>query len=125
MAASGVIPQVRTTNLDESIDFYVAKLGFELAFKYDDFYAGIKVGEQSFHLKLVDTEDPSIPFVSEGGHLHLYFTTSDVDADARKLKRNGVVFRQEVADTPWGMREFLVVDNQGHVLCFGQGLSET
>ena len=125
MAASGVIPQVRTTNLDESIDFYVAKLGFELAFKYDDFYAGIKVGEQSFHLKLVDTQDPSIPFVSEGGHLHLYFTTSDVDADARKLKRNGVVFRQDVADTAWGMREFLVIDNQGHVLCFGQGLSET
>jgi catechol 2,3-dioxygenase-like lactoylglutathione lyase family enzyme len=124
MAASGVIPQVRTTNLDESIDFYVAKLGFELAFKYDDFYAGIKVGEQSFHLKLVDTQDPSIPFVSEGGHLHLYFTTSDVDADARKLKRNGVVFRQDVADTAWGMREFLVIDNQGHVLCFGQGISE-
>ena len=120
MTVSGVIPQIRTTNLDESIDFYVSKLGFELAFKYADFYAGINVGDQSIHLKLVDTKDPSIPFVSEEGHLHLYFTTDDVDDDARRLKRNGVVFRQEVADTAWGMRECEVVDNQGHVLCFGQ-----
>ena len=120
MAVSGVIPQIRTTNLDESVDFYVSKLGFELAFKYEDFYAGIKVGEQSIHLKLVDSKDPSIPFVSDGDHLHLYFTTDDVDTEARKLERNGVVFRRNVADTPWGMREFSIVDNQGHVLCFGQ-----
>jgi catechol 2,3-dioxygenase-like lactoylglutathione lyase family enzyme len=124
MTVSGVIPQIRTTNLDESIDFYVSKLGFELGFKYNDFYAGIKVGDQSIHVKLVDTEDPSIPFVSDEGHLHLYFTTDEVDADAKRLKRNGVVFRQEVTDTPWGMREFSVVDNQGHVLCFGQGSAD-
>jgi len=124
MAVSGVIPQIRTTNLNESIDFYVAKLGFELAFKYEDFYAGVTVGGQSIHFKLVDDEDPSIAFVSDGGHLHLYFTTDDVDAQAQKLKRNGVEFRQDVTDTPWGMREFLVVDNQGHVLCFGQGTEE-
>ena len=120
MTVSGVIPQIRTTNLAESIDFYVSKLGFALGFKYADFYAGIRVGDQSFHLKLVDTADPSIGFVSDGDHLHLYFTTDDVEAEAQKLRRNGVVFRREVADTPWGTREFWVVDNQGHVLCFGQ-----
>ena len=120
MTVSGVIPQIRTTRLDESIDFYVSKLGFELEFKYSDFYAGIKAGDQSFHLKLIDTADPSIAFVSDGGHLHLYFTTDDVDAQATRLERNGVVFRQQVTDTAWGTREFLVVDNQGHVLCFGQ-----
>jgi catechol 2,3-dioxygenase-like lactoylglutathione lyase family enzyme len=124
MTVSGVIPQIRTTNLDESIEFYVSKLGFELAFKYDDFYAGINTGGQLFHLKLVDTEDPSIVFVSDGDHLHLYFTTDDVDAEARKLKRNGVALRRDVADTSWGTREFSVVDNQGHVLCFGQGNEE-
>lgn len=125
MTVSGVIPQIRTTNLDESIDFYVSKLGFELAFRYSDFYAGIRVGDQLLHLKRVDSADPSIAFVSDGGHLHLYFTTDDVDAQAQKLKRNGVVLREEVADTPWGTREFWVVDNQGHVLCFGQAGDDT
>ena len=121
MTVSGVIPQIRTTNLDESIDFYVSKLGLELAFKYNDFYAGIKVGDGAFHLKLVDDADPSVAFVADGDHFHLYFTTDDVDAEAHKLKSKGVVFRAEVADTAWGTREFYVVDNQGHVLCFAQG----
>jgi catechol 2,3-dioxygenase-like lactoylglutathione lyase family enzyme len=121
MTVSGVTPQIRTTNLDESIDFYVSKLGLELGFKYSDFYAGIKAGDQFIHLKLVDDVDPSVPFVADGDHFHLYFTTDDVDAEARKLKSKGVVFRTEVADTAWGTREFFVVDNQGHVLCYGQG----
>lgn len=120
MAVSGVIPQLRTTSLDESIDFYVGKLGLELAFRYEDFYAGIKAGEQVFHLKLVDDLDPSVAFVADGGHFHLYFTTNDVDAEARELKARGVVFRTEVADTAWATREFFVADNQGHVVCYGQ-----
>jgi catechol 2,3-dioxygenase-like lactoylglutathione lyase family enzyme len=120
MAVSGVVPQIRTTNLDGSIQFYVSKLGFELAFKYEDFYAGIKVGDAFIHLKLVDDVDPSVAFVADGDHFHLYFTTDDVDAEARKLKWKGVVFRAEVADMPWGTREFYVVDDQGHVLCYAQ-----
>jgi uncharacterized glyoxalase superfamily protein PhnB len=51
----------------------------------------------------------------------LYFTTDEVDTLAERLRRRGVVFRADVADTPWGTREFSVVDDQGHVLCFGQG----
>jgi catechol 2,3-dioxygenase-like lactoylglutathione lyase family enzyme len=120
MTVTGVIPQLRTTSLEESIEFYVSKLGFALEFRYSDFYAGIKVGTQFLHLKLVDSTDPSIAFVSEEGHLHLYFPTDAVDAEARRLRRNGVVLREDVADTPWGTREFSVLDNQGHVLYFGQ-----
>ncbi len=123
MTVSGVIPQLRTTNLDDSIDFYVSKLGFALEFRYSDFYAGIKVGAHSFHLKLIDSTDPSIAFVSEEGHLHLYFPTDDVDAEAERLRRNGVVLRGDVADTEWGTREFWIQDNQGHVLYFGQRLA--
>jgi catechol 2,3-dioxygenase-like lactoylglutathione lyase family enzyme len=123
MTVLGVVPQLRTTSLDESIDFYVSKLGFVLEFRYSDFYAGIKVGTQSFHLKLVDSQDPGIPFVSEEGHLHLYFPIDDADAEAQRLRRNGVMLREGVDDTQWGTREFWVHDNQGHVLCFGQRLA--
>ena len=72
MSVSGVISQIRTTDLDESIAFYTGKIGLELEFRFEDFYAGIRAGDQSFHLKLVDEKDPSIDFVSEGDHLHLY-----------------------------------------------------
>ncbi len=121
MNVTGVIPQLRTTDLPRSIDFYVARLGFTLAFTHEDFYAGIRVGTSVFHLKLVDTVDPSIAFVAGGDHLHLYFQTTDVEADAQRLRAHGVLFRHEIADTPWGTREFSIVDPDGHVLYFGQG----
>ena len=120
MPVTGMIPQLRTTNLQESIDFYVQQLGFTLAFTYDDFYAGITVGGQVLHLKLVDDVDPSIAYVAAEDHLHLYFTTTDVDAEAERLRIAGVTFRADVGDTPWATREFAIVDTQGHVLYFGQ-----
>ena len=44
MAVSGVIPQLRTTNLDESIDFYVGKLGLELAWGTREFFVADNQG---------------------------------------------------------------------------------
>jgi len=125
VAVTGLIPQLRTIDLAGSIDFYVAQLGFELAFRYSDFYAGVTLGTQQVHLKLVDKPDPSIAFVSEEGHLHLYFTTDDVESEAARLKQKGVSFHRDLADTPWGTREFAVFDDQGHVLYFGQPTSAT
>ena len=73
MRISSVIAQLRTTNLKESIRFYTQEIGLELEFEHEDFYAGIRAGNQVFHLKLVDGKDPSIKFVDEGEHFHRYF----------------------------------------------------
>jgi catechol 2,3-dioxygenase-like lactoylglutathione lyase family enzyme len=70
-----ITPQLRTTDLDRSIRFYTEQVGLELEFRVD-FYAGIRSGGGSFHLKLVDIQDPSIAFVNEGGHLHLYWVST-------------------------------------------------
>ena len=120
MTIKAIAPQVRTTDMTSSIAFYTEKLGFEIAFKFEDFYAGIKAGDHTFHLKLVDEKDPSIPFVVEGGHLHLYFETDDVTALARRLKEDGVVLVKDVHDTDWQTREIVIHDDQGHTLYFGQ-----
>ena len=116
----GIIPQLRTTDLARSIHFYTAKLGFTLEFQYLDFYAGIRAGSQLFHLKLVDEKDPSIQFVDEGEHFHLYLETDDVAAVAASFKENGVSFVKDVHDTPWGTRELAIKDDQGHTLYFGE-----
>ena len=120
MVISGVIPQLRTTDLKSSILFYTTKLGLSLEFQYEDFYAGIRAGNQVFHLKLVDAKDPSIQFVDEGEHFHLYLETSDVTAAAAALKANGVPLVKDVHDTPWGTREIAIKDDQGHTLYFGE-----
>jgi catechol 2,3-dioxygenase-like lactoylglutathione lyase family enzyme len=120
MHVSSAIAQLRTTDLAASIRFYTTKVGLTLEFQYQDFYAGIRAGGQLFHLKLVDEKDPSIEFVDKGEHFHLYLQTDDATAMADALKRNGVHLVKDVHETAWGTKEFVIKDDQGHTLYFGE-----
>lgn len=122
MAITGIIPQLRTTDMASSIRFYTEKLGFSVEFNHGDFYTGIRAGSQFVHLKLVDEPDPSIPYVDEGGHLHLYLQTNGVAAFAEALKARGVTLVKDVHETAWGTREIVIHDDQGHTLYLGEPL---
>src|SRR5688572_2641575 len=122
MPISSAVAQLRTTNLSASIHFYTAMVGLTLEFQYQDFYAGIRAGNQLFHLKLIDEKDPSIDFVDKGEHFHLYLETDDAAATADALKRNGVRLVKDVHETTWGTKEFVIKDDQGHTLYFRQRL---
>jgi catechol 2,3-dioxygenase-like lactoylglutathione lyase family enzyme len=112
--------QLRTTDLARTIRFYTQVLGLELAFQYEDFYAGLRAGAQMIHLKLVDEADPSIPYVAAGEHLHLYLETDDAAALSAAIKAKGVSLVRELHETPWGTREFVLRDDCGHTLYFGE-----
>lgn len=125
--AAGLVPAVRGVRFAvgpgafaESIRFYTTKVGLTIEFQYQDFYAGIREGNQIFHLKLVDEKDPSIEFVDKGEHFHLYLQTDDAAAAADASKRNGVRLVKDLHETPWGTREFAAKDDQGHTLYFWQ-----
>ena len=122
MKVSRIITQLRTTDIDASIDFFLKVLGFDLAFKFSDFYAGISVAGQLFHLKLVDEKDPSIKFVADNGHFHLFIELDDVDTMAEHIRQHGGELQNEVHDTDWDTREFSVIDDQGHTIYFAQAL---
>ncbi len=124
MRISSAISQLRTTDLAASIHFYTTKVGLTLEFQYQDFYAGIRAGNQLFHLKLVDEKDPSIEFVDRGEHFHLYLETDDAAGAADALKRQGVRLVKDVHETPWGTRQFVVKDDQGHTLYVGESRSD-
>ncbi len=120
MAITGIVAQLRTTDMASSIRFYTEKLGFSVEFKYRDFYTGIRAGSQIFHLKLVDEKDPSIPYVDEGEHFHLYLETNGIADFAAQLKAKGVELVKDVHETPWNTREIVIHDDQGHTLYLGE-----
>jgi catechol 2,3-dioxygenase-like lactoylglutathione lyase family enzyme len=124
MQISSAVAQLRTRDLAASILFYTTKIGLTLEFQYQDFYAGIRAGGQTFHLKRVDERDPSIDYVDEGGHFHLYLATDNAEELAKAFKGRGVEFVCDVHETAWATREFVVKDDQGHTLYFGQALRD-
>jgi catechol 2,3-dioxygenase-like lactoylglutathione lyase family enzyme len=121
---TGLAPQLRTTDLDASIRFYVDKLGFALVFRWQDFYAGLRAGDAEFHLKRVDAPDPSIAYVTEGEHVHLYFHADDLDALCADFAAHGVVLLHGPVERPWGTREVVLRDDQGHTLYFSQSIAQ-
>jgi catechol 2,3-dioxygenase-like lactoylglutathione lyase family enzyme len=119
----GVVAQLRTTDLAASIRFYTDTLGLALEFQYQDFYAGIRAGKQVFHLKFVDGADPSVEYVDQGDHFHLYLQVDNAAELAKALAGKGVRLAKPVTDTPWGTREFVIKDDQGHTLYLGERLA--
>lgn len=120
MKITSATPQLRTTDLAASIHFYTTTLGLTLAFEHRDFYAGIRAGDQLFHLKLVGKKDPSIKDVARDEHFHLYLETDDAAAAADTLDGRGVELVEDLHDTSWGTREFVIRDDQGHTLYLGE-----
>lgn len=112
------VMQLRFVDLDEAVAFYTEKLGCELAFRYEDFYAGVLVGEQMLHLKLVDQPDSNLDAIRDGDHLHLTLSVEDLPAKREALLKNGVEV-SPIRDQPWGL-ECTVCDPQGHTLFVSQ-----
>ena len=120
MAWLGAAAQLRTTDLEQSIRFYAEVLGLEVAFRYEDFYAGIAAGPQIFHLKQVDRADAAIADVAANGHLHLFLETDDIESVAARLAAQGVAPVRELHATAWGTREIILRDDQGHTIHVGE-----
>lgn len=120
MSVGAVTAQLRTTDLQGSVRFWTEAVGLELEFLYDDFYAGIRTGAGAFHLKLVDTPDPSMAYVEAGRHFHLYLDTDDARRMLDSLAAHGIQPRIPLHETEWGTIEFAIFDDQGHTIYFGE-----
>jgi uncharacterized glyoxalase superfamily protein PhnB len=115
-----VSPQFLVLNLDKALAFYRERLGFDVAFIYSDFYAGVERDGLVIHLKLSDEADPGRAFKQQHEHLDAYFSTDDVEALYREYESRGVSFLKPLQATPWGTQEFVVLDGDGYILYFGQ-----
>ena len=125
MEIEQLVPQLRTTDLDRAIHFYTKKLGFRLAFRYRDFYAGVSSGTRMIHLKLVDELDPGIDFVRRGQHLHLHVEVQDIHAAFQQVQDADIKIVGGISNRPWGMTEFVIEDPDGHTIYFGSVAVDT
>ncbi len=124
MYITSLATQVRVANLDRALLFYTDTLGFVEEFRYRDSFAAVRAGGTSLHLKQVDKIDPSIAFVKDGDHNHLYIRVIDLEETFRELEGK-VELVHPITTKPSGEREFTIRDPDGHTICLAEADSES
>jgi catechol 2,3-dioxygenase-like lactoylglutathione lyase family enzyme len=110
-----VLPQLRITNADRSLRFYVDGLGFAIDWQHQ-FEPGFP-----FFFQLT-RQGQSIFLTEHAGDCQVggavYFIVPDADACWAAMALRGVVPTNPLATMPWGTREFVVTDPDGNRLRF-------
>jgi predicted enzyme related to lactoylglutathione lyase len=110
-------PQFVVADLERSLSFYTRELGFEIDFRYDDFYAGIVRNGYTIHLKSGYGAFGKSTDKAENEHLDLYFSVEDIDILFESMKKRPINITQPLREMPYG-REFYIADPDGYILGF-------
>jgi uncharacterized glyoxalase superfamily protein PhnB len=110
-------PQLVVADIDRSIEYYSKNLGFEIEFRYEDFYAGIIKDGYSIHLK---SGKPSIEIRKnkrENEHLDIVFSVNNIEPLFEELSNKFVEINQSLRTMPYG-KEFYLTDPDGYIIAF-------
>jgi len=114
-----VIPQLRITNAERSLAFYVGALGFVVDWQHQF--------EPGYPLFIQATRSGQTIFLTEhtgdcqvGGAV--YFMVPDARACYAQFASNGIVATKQPENTPWETCEFLLTDPDGNRLRFASDL---
>jgi uncharacterized glyoxalase superfamily protein PhnB len=106
-------------DLAKSTDYYKSVLGLAIDFTVPGWTF---LSRGSFRVMLGECTD-AIPPAQLGDHSwYGYVYVTDASALFAEYQAKGVEFVQELADQPWGMREFGIRTIDGHRIMFGQEL---
>lgn len=112
-------PIIGTRDIQKAIEFYIGRLGFELAFRDETDppnYVGFRRDEVEIHMQF--------QFEYETAPIRLRFLVEDPDALFSEYWQRGVeCVPSGVHDTPWGTREFALYDPDRNALAFYRGLT--
>jgi len=117
---NGAIPILNVKSVEKSIEYYTTVLGFK---KHWDWPA-----EDDNKTFASITNGKAEVFLCEGAQgspgVWICYNVADVDAVHKQYLAAKADITSPPADKPWGMREMLVRDLDGHVLRIGQELPE-
>ena len=115
-----IAPQLFTTDIPRTLAYYNDKLGFACSGTWQDppVYAIVTRDGHAIHFRRAEPPTAS-PDKYADELLDAYFFVEDADALDAEYAAKGVEFARELANMPWGSREFVVKDCDGRLLAFG------
>jgi catechol 2,3-dioxygenase-like lactoylglutathione lyase family enzyme len=102
------VPNIRSERPDETRDFFVQLLGFEVAMDLGWIAAVASPTNPSVQVNVVGNDDPSAPGIS--------VEVADVDAVHAKAVEQGREIVYPLRDEDWGVRRFMVREPSGTVV---------
>ena len=106
-----------TEKLQESKDFYMKHFGFELAFE-SNWYIELFTPKRDAGISFTLPEREEGEFFNGRGCI-LSLEVDDVDAEYKRLQKEGLLIYQEIQEKPWGERSFVIDDPNGvHVYIY-------
>lgn len=117
MKFNSIVPILYSSDVSESISYFVNKLGFQHQWEWDNppTFGGV-------------SRDKTELFFCKDGQGHpgtwLSIFVDDIDAYFKLLEKNGAIILSPPETMEWGVREMLVEAPDGHRLRFGQNTSE-
>jgi uncharacterized glyoxalase superfamily protein PhnB len=117
---TGIAPQFLVDDLDQAIAYYCDKLGFELDFKYQSFYASVTRDGFAIHLKCAPKPAAEREYRKQNEHLDAYISVSGIRGLFSELEMRGAQVIKPLEQRPWACLDFYVQDLDGYVLCFSE-----
>ena len=106
-------------DVDESIAFYTAQLGFEVLTKASPAFADVKRGNLRLLLagpaSSAGRPMPDGTRPGPGGWNRIHFIVDDIDTEVERLRQAGATFRNDTIEGPGG-KQILLQDPAGNVV---------
>lgn len=104
-------------DFDAAATYFIEKLGFTLRSRVDGW---LFLSLDNFHLIVGDCKGAMLARETGDHSYFVYVNCEGIDELFHAYHERGVTFTQQLADKPWGQREFGVVTPEGHRIMFGQ-----
>ena len=117
---TGIVPQFLVDDLDRAVAYYRDRLGFELDFTYESFYAGVSRDGCAIHLKHAAKTAGDRAHRKQNEHLDAYIAVAGIRGLFSELQTRGADVIKPLEERPWGCLDFYVTDPDGYILCFSE-----
>src|SRR5262249_19426896 len=117
---TGIAPQFLVDELEAAIAYYRDRLGFELDFCYESFYASVSRDGFAIHLKCAPKALGERAHRKQHEHLDVHIGVVGVTSLHAELQSRGALITKTLEERPWACRDFYVEDLDGYILCFSE-----
>jgi uncharacterized glyoxalase superfamily protein PhnB len=120
---TSLAPQFLVDDLAGAIAYYRDVLGFRFGEPWGGFYA---IGERdglALHLKKAPKTTADRVHRRDCEHLDAYAGVAEIEAFYSQCVAKGANILKPLAPTPWGTKDFYLIDPEGYILGFGGAIA--